>query len=173
VTTPDRSDNGPPGFAAFVTIRYPALCRLGTLLTGDPHLGEDLAQSALIATLKAWNQLYPDGDPEGYTRVVMARQAARGARRKWRGELASAELPEIIGSDPAAAVDEADAARRLLRDLPTAWRVTLVLRFWVDLSEDQTAVAMKCSVGTVKSRTHRALARLRETARCEQIGTSS
>ena len=154
---------GPPGFAGFARERYRALVRLGALLTGDVHRGEDLAQEGLLAVLRAWRRLHPDGDPEAYARVVMARAAARAARRRWRGEVPTPDLPAV--ADAAATPEEdvvaAERARALLRDLPAHHRVTLVLRFWCDLSEEQTAAALRCSPGTVKSRTSRALARLR------------
>ena len=160
--TPRNRSDGPPGFAAFAAARYPALARLGALLAGDVHRGEDLAQDGLLAVLRGWHKLHPDGDPEAYARVAMARGAARAARRRWRGEVATGALPETAaGSAPEDEVLAAERARALLRDLPAHQRVTLVLRFWCDLSEDQTAAVLRCSPGTVKSRTSRALTRLR------------
>lgn len=161
VTTKDRNaGQGPPGFAEFATARYPDLVRLGTLLTGDTHLGEDLAQTGLLAVLRAWRRLHPDGHPEAYARVAMTRAAAKAGRRRWRGETPTGELPERAdtGGDVEAALD----ARRMLAALPTPQRLVLVLRFWLDLSEQQTADALDCSLGTVKSRTSRALKALRE-----------
>ncbi|PPK92345.1 RNA polymerase sigma-70 factor (sigma-E family) [Kineococcus xinjiangensis] len=160
---PEEPDQGPPGFADFATARYPALVRLGTLLSGDAHHGEDLAQMGLVAVLRAWPRLHPAGDPEAYARVAMTRLAARAGRRRWRGEVPTATLPD---TSPAARPD-ADAAldaQRLLAALPAPQRLVLVLRFWLDLSEADTAEALGCSVGTVKSRTSRALGRLRTDA---------
>jgi len=158
--TQKLSGEGPPGFADFAAARYPDLVRLGTLLSGDPHQGEDLAQMGLLAVLRAWRRLYPDGHPEAYARVAMTRLAAKAGRRRWRGETPTEELPDVrvAGADVEAALD----ARRLLADLPTHQRLVLVLRYWLDLSEEQTAEALDCSVGTVKSRTSRALKALRE-----------
>ena len=79
---------GPDGFADFVAARYTALVRHGALLTGDRGHGEDLTQEALIRTYRAWRRLYPDGDPEAYTRRVMVRAAWRAGRRMWRREVA-------------------------------------------------------------------------------------
>ena len=120
---------GPEGFDAFVGARYPALVRLGTLLSGDRHHGEDIAQLGLVAVLRAWRRLHPDGDPEAYARVVMTRLAAKAGRRRWRGEMPTENLPEVPAADPYAGVDDADAARRLLSSLPAHQRITLVLRF--------------------------------------------
>lgn len=96
--TPPRT--GPDGFAEFVSARYPVLVRYGALLMADHGRGEDLAQEALVKTYRAWRKLHPDGDPEGYTRRVMAHAAWRAGRRMWRREVPSAVLPEPLGSDP-------------------------------------------------------------------------
>jgi RNA polymerase sigma-70 factor (sigma-E family) len=157
-----RQADGPPGFAEFASARYPALVRLGTLLAGDPHHGEDLAQMGLLAVLRAWRRLHPDGQPEAYARVAMTRLAAKAGRRRWRGELPTQDLPDVPGTD--ADLDRALDARRLLADLPTPQRLVLVLRFWLDYTEQQTADALDISLGTVKSRTSRALKTLRENA---------
>ncbi|WP_432496877.1 SigE family RNA polymerase sigma factor [Kineococcus auxinigenes] len=160
---PGDDGQGPPGFADFAAARYPALVRLGTLLSGDAHHGEDLAQMGLLAVLRAWRRLHPHGDPEAYARVVMTRLAAKAGRRRWRAETPTAVLPEPAApahGNPEASVD----AQRMLARLPTPQRLVLVLRFWLDLSEQETAEALDCSVGTVKSRTSRALAALRATS---------
>lgn len=155
----------PPGFDDFVRGEYRALVRLGALLSGDAHHGEDLTQMALVTTLRAWGRLHPDGDPASYTRVVMTHLAARAGRRRWRAEEPTEVLPESCATPSATGeVEGAVDARRLLAQLPAPQRLVLVLRFWADHSEAQTAALLGCSVGTVKSRTHRALARLRATA---------
>jgi RNA polymerase sigma factor (sigma-70 family) len=74
-----------------------------------------------------------------------------------------AEVPDIPRPDEAAAVDSADAIRRSLAALPVDQRVVIVLRFYCDLTQAEIAEALKCSLGTVKSRTHRALLALRAT----------
>ncbi|GAA4981660.1 SigE family RNA polymerase sigma factor [Kineococcus glutinatus] len=162
---------GPPGFADFAAARYPSLVRLGTLLSGDMHHGEDLAQMGLLEVLKAWHRLHPGGDPGAYARVVMTRLAAKAGRRRWRGETPTAVLPDTTCAghgDLDAALD----AQRMLAELPTPQRLVLVLRFWLDLSEQDTAEALGCSVGTVKSRTSRALATLRAAAARKAEATS-
>jgi RNA polymerase sigma-70 factor (sigma-E family) len=151
----------PDGFREFVLARYPALIRLGTLLTGDPGHGEDLVQASLVKTFRAWRRLHPDGDAEAYTRTVMARAAWKGSRRRWHGEVPTAELPEVAVESPYDGVDRADGVRRLLAALPEQQRVVLVLRFWSGLTESEIATALRCSPGTVKSRASRALDALR------------
>lgn len=148
------------GFAEFVASRYAALTRSAFLLVGDRGLAEDLVQSALLKTLGAWDRLAATQAAEAYTRTTMVRLCVRWWRRKWRGELPA-------GSDERESVaDDADAALALdvrvaLATLPPAQRAVLVLRFLDDLSEQETARVLGCSLGTVKSRASRGLARLR------------
>lgn len=92
---------------------------------------------------------------------MLVRLAIRAGRRKWRGETPAAELPETVAVDEFLVVESADAVRRILATLPVRQRAVLVLRFYCDFTEAQIAEALSCSVGTVKSRTHRALAALR------------
>ena len=150
------------GFSEFVSGRYPALVRYGVLLTGDRGLGEDLVQSALVKTYGAWRRLHPDGRPEAYTRTVMERMAWRMVRRRWRGEVPSADLPDRADeTDAYAESDRADAVLEALRTLPAQQRIVLVLRYWTGLSELEIADRLGCSTGTVKSRASRAVAFLR------------
>ena len=151
----------PEGFRGFVESRYAALVRFGTLLTADPGRGEDLVQDALVKTLRAWDRLHPDGNPEAYTRTIMTHASWRAARRLWRGEHPTGELPEQPGPDVYREVDTADAVRRALASLPAQQRVVLVLRYWDHLSEAEIAHRLGVSAGTVKSRASRALAHLR------------
>jgi RNA polymerase sigma-70 factor (sigma-E family) len=137
------------------------MVRFGTLLTNDAGHGEDLVQVALVKTLRAWKRLYPDGDAEAYTRRVMAREAWRNSRRRWRGEVPTAEVPEIAAADPYRHVLDQDTVTRLLALLPAQQRVVLTLRYWAGLSEAEIADQLGCSVGTVKSRASRAIAMLR------------
>ncbi len=149
-------------FSVFVGSRYPALVRYGVLLTGDRGHGEDLVQSALVKTYRAWSRLHPDGQPESYTHTVMERMAWRMVRRRWRGELPSAELPDRPAeSDDYASKDQAEAVLKALRTLPAQQRIVLVLRYWAGLSEAEIAERLGCSTGTVKSRASRAVAFLR------------
>jgi len=155
--------DGPSGFSGFVSSRYPALVRYGVLLTGDRGHGEDLVQSALVKTLGSWGRLYPEGQPEAYTRTVMERMAWRMVRRRWRGEIPTKELPEPArAEDEYAGRDLADAVLHALRRLPPSQRIVLVLRYWAGLSEAEIANRLGCSAGTVKSRASRAVAFLRQ-----------
>lgn len=147
-------------FAEFVSSRYPSLVRYGTLLTGDPGHGEDLAQDALVKAYRAWRRLQSTGNPEAYTRQVMVRAAWRARRRLWRREIPVA-APELPGPDAYADRDLAQAVLAALRALPAGQRVVLVLRYWAEMTEREIAAAVGCSVGTVKSRASRAMETLR------------
>lgn len=148
-------------FREFVTLRYPALVRYGALLTGDRGHGEDLTQDALVKTYRAWRRLHPAGDPEAYTRQVMVRAAWRAGRRLWRFEIPAAVLPDRPAhGDFSERQSTADVVLAALRALPAAQRVVLVLRYWAGLTEQEIAVQLGCSIGTVKSRASRAIAAL-------------
>lgn len=145
-------------FAAFVATSWPALVRTGRLLAPDHAGAEDLVQSALLKTYARWRSVQ---DPGAYTRAVIARLAIRAGRRRWRSEVPTAEVPDVPAPDGTGAVDSADAIRRALTHLPAEQRAVVVLRFFCDFTETQIADALRCSPGTVKSRSSRALAALR------------
>ena len=147
------------GFDEFVATRSPALLRTAYLLTGDHGLAEDLLQTALAKCWFAWGRI--DGPPEPYVRRVLATTYATWWRRRWRGERPTGELPDR-GDPPATApVDDRDALWRALGALPRRQRAVVVLRYYEDLSEAETAAALGISTGTVKSQAAKALAALR------------
>lgn len=155
----------PEGFDDFVATRSPRLLRTAYLLTRDWALAEDLLQTALARTWEAWRRV--NGDPEPYVRRVIVNTYASLWRRRWRGEMPTAELPEGAGphaampADPHTGLEERDRLWRALGRLPRRQRAVLVLRYFEDLTEAETAEIMRCSVGTVKSQASRALAKLR------------
>ena len=145
-------------FEAFVASRYVALLRTAFLLTGDHHDAEDLLQQALVKAVGAWGRI--TGDPEPYVRTILVRQnISRWRRRRWR------ELPTDTPGD--VAVTDVGAEDRLelhraLGVLAPRQRAVIVLRYYEDLTEVQTAEALGISVGTVKSQARDALRRLRD-----------
>jgi RNA polymerase sigma-70 factor (sigma-E family) len=145
----------PDGFAAFVAARYPALVRTAFLFVGDRGHAEDLVQSALSRTYSHWTRLHDRSSVEAYTRTTMARLAGRWSHRRWCGELPSGSAPGTAESiDPVAGRAEALDLYAALGRLPWAQRAVLVLRYFEDLSEAETA-------GMVKSRASRAVVALR------------
>lgn len=155
-------DTEPDGFRDFVVARQRALLRTAWLLTGDWQLAEDLVQTALAKTWPHWDRVSYDGNPEAYVRRVLVTTYATWWRRRWRNEIPTSELPELAASaDAYTMADLRDALARLLPTLPRRQRAVLVLRYYDDLSEAQTAELLGCSVGTVKSQAWKALSRLR------------
>jgi RNA polymerase sigma-70 factor (sigma-E family) len=152
------------GFDHFVRSVGPRLRRSAYLLVGDAHSADDLVQAALAKVALRWATVASSGDPTAYVRRVMFTTAAGWRRRRWRGEAATEVLPEVPHVDRLDVVDERLRLRRALAALPVRQRAVIILRFYDDLTEAQTAAVLRCSIGTVKSHTARALARLRITA---------
>ena len=149
-------------FHSFVLSHRPRLVRTATLLTaGDGYLAEDLVQSALTKLYVAWPSFRRADNPEGYLRRTLVNALTDERRRWWRRhERSMAEPPERVRDEPGG--DEIDEGlRSALRDLPPKMRAAVVFRYFYDLDVADTADALGCSVGTVKSQTARALDRLR------------
>jgi RNA polymerase sigma-70 factor (sigma-E family) len=148
-------------FTAFLAARGPALLRTAYLLTGDRQTGEDLFQTALAKTYVAWPRIRDKAGVEAYARRTMVTTHTSWWRRHWRGETPTEHLPERAAADPTAEHDERDRLWRHLQVLTERQRAVVVLRFYEDLGEAETAALLGCSRGAVKSHTHRALNRLR------------
>ncbi|WP_034592361.1 SigE family RNA polymerase sigma factor [Hamadaea tsunoensis] len=156
--------NVDPSFVSFVEERSTALLRTAYLLTGDRGHAEDLLQTALLRTLRHWRRARDA--PESYVRQVLvnlSRDRIRTLLRRPR-ELPLPPDPDALRSaDPAAdRFGERQEIAQVLRVLPIRQRQVVVLRFFEDLTVEQTARLLGCSTGTVKSYTSRGLARLRE-----------
>jgi RNA polymerase sigma-70 factor (sigma-E family) len=150
------------GFAEFVAGRSRELLRAGWLLTGDWALAEDLVQTALAATWPRWSQLARADRPDLYVRRVMVTTFLRWRRRRWNAEFSTGLLPDRPDrSDALAQVDVRASVAHALAVLPPRQRVVVVLRYFADLSEAETARVMGCSVGAVKSHAAKAFSRLR------------
>jgi RNA polymerase sigma-70 factor, ECF subfamily len=148
-------------FRDFVAARSTALLRTAYLLSGDWGAAEDLLQIALTKTYLAWRRLGRIEAVEPYARRVLVNAATSWWRRRWHGERPTAVLPEQAVTDGLDARLERDALWRHVKKLPARQRAVLVLRFFEDLSEVDTAALLGVSVGTVKSQCARALATLR------------
>jgi len=146
-------------FRAFVQANGRTLLHAARLLTGDHQRGEDLVQTALTKLYFRWDRVH---EPVAYVRKAMVTSHVDSSRRRWWGERPTEVLPDEPGPDHAlAASDERDELRRLLRELSARERAVVVLRYYCDLSEADTAETLGVPVGTVKSTCSRALARLR------------
>lgn len=146
-------------FDDFVVARSGALLRTAYLLTRDHQLAEDLLQASLTKAWFAWGRV--DGGPEAYVRKILVNTFNSWWRRKWHGEHATDELPEAGVPDGTDASDTGYDLWAAMGRLPRRQRAVVVLRYFEDLTEAQTAELLGCSVGTVKSQTSKALAKLR------------
>ncbi|MEU6142117.1 SigE family RNA polymerase sigma factor [Streptomyces sp. NPDC047081] len=152
------------GFREFVAHRSSALLKTAVLLSGgDRHAGEDLLQNALIKAAGRWHRI---DEPEAYVRQILYRQQISRWRLKWRRrELSVAEPPDTgTGPDASSDTELRLLMRGALARLTARQRTVLVLRYFEDLPEADVARILGCSVGTVRSTTHRSLARLRTLA---------
>ncbi|WP_433536906.1 SigE family RNA polymerase sigma factor [Micromonospora sp. CA-249363] len=148
-------------FREFVAARSAALLRTAYLLSGDWATAEDLLQTALTKTYLAWKRLGGIEAVEPYARRVMVNTSTSWWRRRWHGERPTEVLPERPGLDEIEQQLDRDLLWRHLKELPGRQRAVLVLRYYEDLSEAQTAALLDISPGTVKSQASRALATLR------------
>jgi RNA polymerase sigma-70 factor (sigma-E family) len=148
----------------FLAERAEQLMRTAVLLTGSREAGQDLLQTALERIIRHWRRL--DGDPEAYLRRMLYNLAADGFRRQGRLQRKLVLLRPVTQppADPTAEVDLRDALVRLLLRLPPRQRAVLVLRYWEQLTEAETAAVLGWPEGTVKSTAARGLRRLRELA---------
>ncbi|MFD7278458.1 SigE family RNA polymerase sigma factor [Streptomyces sp. NPDC059862] len=153
-------------FQSFVTSRWPRLMRTAFLLTGEQHAAEDLVQSTLEQVYVAWRRVGSADEPEAYVRRVMINAHARKHRRRLREFLASKDDSGLVcevadTGDRIAQADDRNTLLKALAQLPPRQREAVVLRYWEDLTETQTAEAMGCSVGAVKSNAAKGIAKLR------------
>jgi RNA polymerase sigma-70 factor (sigma-E family) len=150
-------------FREFVTARWPALLRTAYLLTGEHDRAEELAQGALVRVHRHWSKVERAGSPDAYVRKVMV-----NLNTDWWRRLGSREHPAGLAAgvdrpstaDPYASFELREDLWLALRELPARMRATLVLRYFEDLTEAETAQVLGCSPGTVKSQTSRGLDRL-------------
>lgn len=156
-------------FTRFVTETSPRLLRTAWLLTSHREQAQDLTQLAFAKTFAAWRRLRI-GDAEAYARRVMVNSYIDWWRRApWR-ERPTEHLPEQLAvADHARTIDERTALRAALAQLSRRERTIVVLRYYVDLSESEVAAHVGISVGTVKSTSSKALAKLRRSPNLADI----
>ncbi|MFF1833655.1 SigE family RNA polymerase sigma factor [Streptomyces sp. NPDC058231] len=154
-----------PSFSSYVRARGPVLLRTARSLTANPSDAEDLLQTALTKTYVAWERIEDHRALDGYVRRALVNTRTSQWRKRKVDEFACDELPEqeaAPASDPAEQQSLHDAMWRAVLRLPDRQRAMVVLRYYEDLSEAQTAEVLGVSVGTVKSAVSRALGKLRE-----------
>ena len=143
------------------------LVRLAVVMTGDRACAEDIVQEAFFGLYRRWDQLRDTSAPLAYVRVSVLNGCRTALRRRARAGLLSplGQASEAAAGQPAESAEarallseEQRAVAAALRALPRRQREALVLRYYLDLSEEEIAQAMGVTRGTVKSATHRALA---------------
>jgi len=159
-------------FRDFVVANTPALFRTAFMLTGDRGHAEDLLQTAWMKTSRRWTQIIAPEARYAYVRRVMVNTQTSWFRRRRVVEDFVDALPESPGQSNDFQAPEGVTLPALAR-LPAGMRAVLVLRFFEDLSEAETARLLGCSVGTVKSQTSRGLDRLRTYLADERPRTDS
>jgi RNA polymerase sigma-70 factor (sigma-E family) len=145
-------------FTEYVAARRPTLVRTAVLLGCPQPDAEDVVQTALLRCYRSWRRVMRADQPEAYVYRVLVNTLRDARARPWTGELPTEQLPDrpLAERDPTTGI----AVRRALAAMTREHREVLVLRYYADLSERDTADALGVPAGTVKSRTARALAAL-------------
>jgi RNA polymerase sigma-70 factor (sigma-E family) len=159
-------------FREFMHSRWPAMVRLAYVLTGDQGHAEDVAQAAFARAYASWPKVRRTENPEGYVRRIVINENRNRFRKHRVTEQLTGAPPEPgpgTGPGPGLAdatsqYDERSVLMAALRRLGPRQRAVVVLRYWLGLTEAETAAELNCSVGTVKSQASRALASLRQSA---------
>ncbi|WP_055494029.1 SigE family RNA polymerase sigma factor [Streptomyces sp. TP-A0356] len=161
-----------PSFSSYVKARQPVLLRTARSLTANPSDAEDLLQTALAKTYVAWERIEDHRALDGYVRRALLNTRTSQWRKRKVDEFVCDELPEPEGTpsaDPAEEQALHDAMWRAIMKLPARQRAMVVLRYYEDLSEAQTAEVLGVSIGTVKSAVSRALGKLRDDPELEPV----
>ena len=155
-------------FDAFMVASWPSLYRTAVLMTGDPHLAEDMLQSAMGKVYASWRRVSRVDHPRSYARAILANEVSTWWRKRSSHERLVETWPEPVSSDDVGErVGEADLMWRALRALPARQRTVVVLRYYEDLTGAEIASVLGISEGAVKSHTHRALRSLETALRAE------
>lgn len=149
----------PEDFKDFFDLEFARLRDFGYVLTGSWSDAEELAQEAMVRTLRAWDRIRDRENPALYARAVLANRR----RTVFRRSVVAARIDPMLAphAQAADALEDRAVVWEAVRSLPRRQRAAIVLRFYEDMTEAQTAAALGCAVGTVKSLVHRALKTLR------------
>jgi RNA polymerase sigma-70 factor (sigma-E family) len=148
------------GYSEYVEFRLPALRRLALVLCQDRHRADDLVQQAVIRVYVQWAKASAADNTDAYVNAILVREFLHERRSGWTRRVSvTDQVPEapILTADR----DDLMDLQAAVAALPPGQRAALVLRYYCDLNVDQTAAALGCSPGTVKSQTAKAIAALR------------
>ncbi len=147
-------------FAAYARDNWGTLVRAAVFLGCSVSEAEDLAQTTLVRCYTSWDRVANADNREAYVYRMLRNCLRDSKRRRWWGERPTEHVPDTVSPDRTAHVDTADAVHRALDGLSRINREVVVLRYFVQLTEQQTADVLEVPAGTVKSRLSRALAQL-------------
>jgi RNA polymerase sigma-70 factor (sigma-E family) len=159
-------------YVEFVSASLERLRRTAFLLCGNAHQADDIVQAALIAVYLRWPKIRRVENLDGYVHRVLVRRYIDETRRSWARVLLAWRVPELAAK-PTASAEDADAVQAALAALSRGQRSVLVLRFFCDLSVQETATVLNCSTGNVKSQTSRGLSAMRAILREQWPAASS
>jgi RNA polymerase sigma-70 factor (sigma-E family) len=150
-------------FTAWMDARQRSLLRTAYLISGDPHIAEDLVQTTLAKLYLAWERVSDREHVDAYARKVLLNEYRSLWRRPWRRREQTTDAPpDSAGGDHDAVYDgQRDALWQLVQSLPLRQRAVVVLRYYEGLSEREIAEVLDIAPGTVKSQASRALVNLR------------
>ncbi|MFC0005446.1 SigE family RNA polymerase sigma factor [Micromonospora siamensis] len=148
-------------YVEYVTARLPLLRRIASQLTGDPHRGDDLVQTAVTRLYVNWRRAREAQNVDAYVRTVLVRVFLDEKRRLWSRVRLTDVPPEPTARPLGDAVEDRELLHAALAQVPPRQRAVLVLRFLHDRPVDEVAATLGCTAGTVKSQTAQGLARLR------------
>jgi RNA polymerase sigma-70 factor (sigma-E family) len=157
MTTAQRDD-----FAAYAAASIPSLRRLALLLCRNWHDADDLVQAALSKLCQHWHRAAAADSTDAYVRAILVREFVRGRRTAWARRVRVTDQPPEIRA-PVADLDALLDLQAAMTVLAPRQRAVLVLRYYCDLDVTQTAQALGCTPGTIKSQTAKALSTLRRT----------
>jgi RNA polymerase sigma-70 factor (sigma-E family) len=149
-------------FREFMAARWPLMVRLAYGLTGDQGHAEDVAQAAFTRAYASWPRVSRAGDPDAYVRQIVVNENRNRFRKHRVTERLTDAPPEAATADVVRRYDDHSVLIGALQRLGPRQRAVIVLRYWMDLTEHETAASLNCSVGTVKSQASRGLAMLRQ-----------
>ena len=149
-------------FSEYMAARQPSLLRTAYLLTGDQHTAEDLVQTTLAKLYLSWDKVQRREVLDAYARRILVNEHNSLWRRPWKKrETVTDEVPDRPAPGPSSSKGYDEELWAFVQTLPRKQRAAIVLRYYEELSEAETAEVLGVSVGTVKSQTSRALASMR------------
>ena len=151
-------------YEEFADSRLPALLRFAVMLTGDPHLAQDVVQETMVRVQLNWHRVAGADAPEKYVRRMLTNQYVDGRRGSWlsRVRLRADPTEQVaVSGDHSQTTADRDEIWSWLARLPRRQRAALVLRYYEDLPDAEIADILGCAVGTVRASISRALATLR------------